>query len=418
PRDAVYEHNEYLDKTFGYHTRSLLVVPMINRRDEVLGVLVLINKKTGRHATIRNKEDADRYVLPYSDRDVRLARSLAGQAAVSIENTRLYTQIENLLQSFVKAAATAIDQRDPTTAGHSLRVAALATDLAAAVERDGRGPYQHVRFSRAQMRELQFAALLHDFGKVGVKEDVLLKSKKLPVYLWERVNARFDLIRRTKEADHYRLRAEACDRGGGDKAGQMPSDAQLHEQLDELTRMRELVGKANEPDLLPEPPSAELREIARRTFQRPDGMVVPYLSDVEVSYLEIPQGTLDAQERVEIESHVEQTFQFLQQIPWTDDLKNLAMYAYGHHEKLDGTGYPRHVKAADIPIQTRLLTLADMFDALTEEDRPYKSPCSVEQALDIMQSEAKTGALDPELVRILVESQVYKRVLEQDWRGF
>lgn len=298
-------------------------------------------------------------------------------------------------------------------------MAALTTDLARALERDGRGPYEGVRFSRAQMRELEFAALLHDFGKVGVKEDVLLKSKKLPRYLWERVNARFDLIRRTKEADHYRLRSDACD---GQLRAQPRerelSDAGLHEQLAELERMRQVIREANEPELLPEPPRAELRKIARQQFERPDGIVSPYLSDVELRFLEIPQGTLDDQERVEIESHADQTYQFLRQIPWTDDLRNLATYAYGHHEKLDGSGYPQHMMSADIPLQTRLITLADVFDALTEKDRPYKAGYSVEKALDIMRDEARRGTLDPELVRVLAESKVYKRVMEADWRGF
>ena len=185
----------------------MLVVPMLDHLDHLVGVLLFANRKTDPSARITNRKDADQYVMPYTEHEVSLARSLAGQAAVSIENARLYARIEEILESFVKASVSAIDLRDPTTAGHSVRVAALTTAIATAVERCGRGRYRDVRFTRTQMRELRFAALLHDFGKITVHEDVLVKAKKLPPVLWERVSARFDLIRRTIELEQYRRRA-------------------------------------------------------------------------------------------------------------------------------------------------------------------------------------------------------------------
>ena len=227
PPDSVFVASEEFKRRYGYPARSMLAVPMLTQRDEVLGVVFFINRKTDPNVSIINHADADRYVVPFVHRHVRLARSLASMAAISIENVRLYVQIEQILESFVVASVSAIDARDPTTAGHSLRVATLATSLADAVQHAGRGPYQHVRFTEEQMRELHFAALLHDIGKVAVREDVLVKAKKLPPLLWERIDARFGLIRRTVERAYSWRRAEACQSGLAERAERCASfDAQ------------------------------------------------------------------------------------------------------------------------------------------------------------------------------------------------
>jgi HD-GYP domain-containing protein (c-di-GMP phosphodiesterase class II) len=313
-------------------------------------------------------------------------------------------RIERTLESFVRAAVTAIDQRDPTTAGHSLRVAALSTALAEAVERAPRGAHNGVHFTTEQMRELRFAALLHDFGKIGVREEVLIKAKKLPPVLWARVDARFDLIERTAELEHYKHHSGH-------------SQAELARVLETIRRMREVVREANEPAVLDRPPPAALAEIAQRTFELPDGPVVPYLTADELHYLQLPRGTLDHHERAEIEAHVEETYQFLIKIPWTDDLQNVASYAYGHHEKLNGTGYPQRLTGAEIPLQTRIITVVDIFDALTESDRPYKRAVTPERALDILHAEAKAGLIDPDLVRIMIESRSYRAVIDPSSSG-
>ena len=401
PPGAGFVVEPSLQERYGYRKRSMLIVPMIDHRDHMVGVLVLMNRKSDPKAKILSKEAADQYVIPYTDREVRLARALAGQAAVSMETVQLYEQIERSLESFVKAAVSAVDQRDPTTAGHSVRVAELATALAGAVERAGTGRYRGVRFSPQQLRELRFAALLHDFGKVAVREDILVKAKKLPPTLWERVNARFDLIRRTMEV-------ESCRRNG-------KNDGELAKRIEELERMRAIVGEANEPTVIDTSPSRALADIAAHTFVRPNGTEATYLTPDELHYLQLPRGTLDASERAAVESHVEATYHFLEKIPWTDDLRNLAAYAYGHHEKLDGTGYPQRLHGDEIPIQTRLITVADIFDALTEGDRPYKPAVSPDTALEILRLEAREGRVDGDLVQIMVDSKVYLRVLERDW---
>lgn len=414
PPDAGFDPD--IDRQFAYRLRSMLVVPMIDHLDRLIGTLVLANRKSDPAARITNKADADRYVLPYTGRQLHLAHSLAGQAAVSIENARLYAQIERTLTGLVKTAVTVIDDRDPSRAGHSVRVAALTTSLAEVVQREDRGSYRNVRFTRQEMRELRFAALLHDIGKIRVHEDILIKAKKLPPVLRERVDARFDLIRRTLEVEYLRARAKLLPSAPETRQEATRLEAEFAAQLEEVQRFQGVVRAANEPTVLTESTAPELLTIAQRRFERPDHTVMPYLTPDELHYLQIPQGTLDERERAEVESHVEATYRYLIGIPWTQDLKNIATYAYEHHESLDGTGYPRRLRGADIHLQSRMLAIADIFDALTAADRPYKPAVPAEKALEILQAEASAGRLDSELVQIMMNSQVYRKILDEDWR--
>ncbi len=413
PDDAPFGTDPRFEQIYGYYRKSALTVPMLDHTGRLVGVLAFINRKSDPSARIETKEDADRWVLPYTAREVSLVRSLASQAAVSIENQRLYAQVEQILESVVKASVTAIDERDPSTAGHSVRVSALTTGIAEAVERAGRGAYRDTRFTSKQMRELHFAALLHDFGKVAVHEDVLMKAKKLPAVLWERVNARFELIRATMECAYYKRRLSLRLSADDEKALGPRLEEELTGQLEHLDGMWAVVRAANEPAVLPERSAAELRDIAARTFARHGDGVAPYLTPEELHFLQIPRGTLDDTERAEVESHAEQTYRFLSSIPWTDDLGNLSAFALSHHEKLDGSGYPRGLKADEIPVQVRMITIADIFDALTEKNRPYKPAVPAEKALDIIRGEAVAGRLDLDLVEIMIDSQVYRRILEE-----
>ena len=423
PESAPYSFNRGFDREYGYRAKSMLVAPMADHRNEVVGVLQLINRKRDPEAVITDEASTAEHVLPYGRRELDLVRGLAGQAAVSIENARLYEQIEDIFDAFVRAAVAAIDQRDPTTAGHSVRVAALTTRIAAVLPRLATGRWAGTRMTRDQMKELRYAALLHDFGKVGVREEVLVKAKKLPPRIWERVDARFDLIHRTIEREYLlrKLRAgEQAERDGLEalegprEPGRL--DRELEERLRELDRYRETVRRANEPSILPEEGEALLHAIAGETYENVDGQEVPFLREEELAYLRIPKGSLNDRERKEIESHVTQTYNFLTQIPWTEELSDVAAIAYGHHEKLDGRGYPRGVTGDEIPVQTRMMTIADIFDALTASDRPYKKALGADRALEILELEARGGMLDGELVALFIESQVYREVLEKDWR--
>src|SRR5262249_9118471 len=269
-----------------------------------------------------------------------------------------------------------------------------------------------------QLRELYFAALLHDFGKITVSDAVLLKAKKLPPALWERVDARFDLICRTVELNYQRQRARLADTDGKRPEIMAQLDRTMAEDLRQVQHLRQIVRDSNEPAVLATPAHPALFEMATRTYERPDVTQAPYLTQEELHYLRVPQGSLDDRERAEVESHVDETHRFLATIPWTDDLRDLSVYAYGHHEKLNGTGYPRRLRGENIPIQTRMLTIADTFDALTESDRPYKPAVSPESALDVLRAEASEGLLDEDLVQLLIDSRAYRKILDEDWHHF
>ncbi|HVH67681.1 MAG TPA: HD domain-containing phosphohydrolase [Gemmatimonadales bacterium] len=409
PPDVEYSINRSFDERYGYRTKSMLVIPLKDHKEEVLGVLQLINRKRNAEAVLTGPADVESQVVPYSRRTVELVTALAGQAAVAIENSRLYEEIERLFEGFVKAAVHAIEQRDPTTFGHSSRVANMTVALAAVVDRAGDGAYRTVTFTREQIREIRYAGLLHDFGKVGVREQVLVKAKKLYPLQLELIRQRHDFVRRTAEREFWKKRAEFLEAHGahGYEAFRRGLDAEHAAELKALERCLEVVLQANEPTVLPAGRFEELLQLARRTYADVAGQRRPYLTDEEMRYLTIPKGSLDEAERQEIESHVTHTYRFLQQIPWTRELQQIPLIAYGHHEKLDGGGYPRRVTGDAIPVQTRMMTISDIYDALTAADRPYKAAVASARALDIMAEEVRIGQLDQELYRLFVEGKVY-----------
>src|SRR5213595_2920640 len=394
----------------GYRTKSMLVIPMKDHKEDVIGVLQLINRKRNPEAILATPADVEGQVVPYSKRTVELVTALAGQAAVAIENSRLYEEIERLFEGFVKAAVHAIEQRDPTTFGHSGRVANMTVGLAVVVDRAGDGAYQGVRFTREQIRELRYAGLLHDFGKVGVREQVLVKAKKLYPLQLELIRQRYDFVRRTAEREFWRRRAEFLEAHGrqGYEKFVAEIEAEPAREIVMLDHFLEAVLHANEPTVLPATRFEELLDLARRTYQDLAGAARPYLTDDEVRYLTIPKGSLDEAERLEIESHVNHTYNFLKEIPWTRELQHIPLIAYGHHEKLDGGGYPRGVTGEAIPIQTRMMTISDIYDALTAADRPYKPAVARARALDIMDDEVRAGQLDRELFRLFVDAKVFE----------
>jgi HD-GYP domain-containing protein (c-di-GMP phosphodiesterase class II) len=420
PPEMPFSHNREFDEKHGYRAKSMLVVPMIDHKDRVVGVLQLINRKRDAAASIRTDADSDAWVLPYTDREVAIVSSLAGQAAVSIENGRLYQDIENLFAGFIKAAVTAIDRRDPTTSGHSVRVTELTCDVARLISAKTEGPFADRRFSEAEMKQLRYAGLLHDFGKVAVSEETLVKKNKLPPVLEARVEARFALIRKTLEADAAEARTRAIVEKGRQRASDdlAAIDQRLAEDLETLAEYWEAVKDANVPRVLDEEAAAVLQDIARRTFVDPDGREQAYITPDELHFLEIRRGSLDEREREQIQSHVVHSYDFLLNIPWTDELARIAEIVRGHHEKLDGSGYPDGVTGEHLSLETRIMTVCDIFDALTASDRPYKKAMPVEKALQVLQWEARDGMLDKDVVDLFVESAVYRKVLERDWREF
>jgi len=410
PKDKPFQFNASFDKQAGYHTRSLIALPMKNGKGEVLGVLQLINCKRNGKARLTDVASVQRNVHAFPERAVRLGLSLASQAAVAYENSKLYRDIENLFDGFVNAAVIAIEQRDPTTSGHSQRVCDMTMALAQAVDRETRGAYGDLRFSREQMKELRYAALLHDFGKVGVREEILIKAKKLYPSQFERLLDRFDYIRKDIEARTAQQKLDALltlPRKEAEKR-MRAFDEDARRLTAELDRFAEFVAKANEPTVLPSSDFETLSEIAQKTYRDPRGTEKPYLTMDEVKLLSIPRGSLDPDERKQIEAHVVNSFHFLNQIPWTHEFERIPEIAKAHHEKLNGKGYPGGLTSPQIPVQAKMMTICDIYDALSASDRPYKHAVPTDRALDILKLCVKDEEIDPELFRLFLEAQVYR----------
>ncbi|MBI3450262.1 MAG: GAF domain-containing protein, partial [Acidobacteria bacterium] len=410
--DAEYRFNRAFDTASGYRTKSLLIIPMRNHKDETIGVLQLINRKRDARATLTGPAAVDDQVIPFGRRTTELASSLSSQAAVAIENARLYEEIQILFEGFIRASVTAIESRDPTTSGHSERVAVLTVGLAERVDRVEAGPYAGRRFSRTDLKEIKYASLLHDFGKIGVKENVLLKEKKLYAHELQAIRDRFAIVRRSLELDASRRKLRHFLELGREEAMAAAAsvDPDLAARLAELDRFLETVVQSNEPTVLKEEGSALLKVIAATLVEDAEGKPVPLLSPWEAANLGIGRGSLSPEERREIESHVTHTFQFLSNIPWTRELRQVPRIAYAHHEKLNRSGYPRGIGSGDIPLESKMMTIADIYDALTAKDRPYKRSMPVQKALDILTSEVKEGKVDPDLFRLFTEARVYDLV--------
>lgn len=408
--DVEYSFNKSIDEKYGYRTKSVLTIPMADHHDEIIGVLQLINRKRDFEAHLESMDDFDSQIIPFSPRTVEMVSALAGQAAVSIENSQLYESIETLFEGFVTAAVTAIEQRDPSTSGHSGRVAGMTVSLAKAIDHISIGKYRSIQFSRSEIKEIRYAGLLHDFGKVGVRERVLVKAKKLYEPDLALVKERYAFIKRSAEAEFYKKRLEFLEDGHKDYESFVARVTEEFEgEVAELDRFIQLVTESNEPTILPEGNFDDLTKFAEVHYTDINGDQQAYLSEDEARYLTIRKGSLDDAERSEIESHVAHTYRFLMEIPWTKELKDIPMIAYGHHEKLNGRGYPRSLDAPDIPIQTRMMTIADIFDALTAADRPYKRAMTIERALSILADEVKGEMLDPDLFKVFVEAKSFEK---------
>lgn len=418
PCGVPYQLDTSFDRDINYRTCSVMVLPMQNRQGETIGVLQLINRKT-KADTVLTADNAWESTQQYSDWEERIVRSLASQAAISIERNQLQESIEHLFEGFVKASVQVIEARDPCTYGHSERVAALTVRLSEEVNTVSSGRLRSIYFNNRQIQEIRYAALLHDFGKIGVSEAVLTKQKKLYPAQLEIIRHRFGLAQRTMEMEcvqskyKYLLEHSAYRK----HPSQEPECAQCQEieQLDtklaeaktRLAEYWEVLLEANEPHVLAAEPLAQLREIAQQTYRDIDGAKKPLLSPDEIVQLMVSRGNLTPEERAEIESHVTHTYDFLKQINWTKDLKNVPEIAYGHHEKLDGTGYPRGLKKSEIPIQAQLMTIADIYDALTAGDRPYKRALRTDAAMKILRQEAAHNKINADLLELFDHRRVF-----------
>ena len=414
PPGAPFQINRSFDAQAGYRTKSMLVVPMRTPQGETIGVLQLINCKPEPDVVFRAPADIERLVLPFDARHEKLAGSLASQAAVALSNNRLYESIRQLFEGFVKASVTAIESRDPTTSGHSFRVANLTVELAKVVDATTAGPYGALRLSRDELMELGYAALLHDFGKVGVREQVLVKAKKLHAVDLDRIRHRVELLKRSGELRHAsRKIAHLLEKGRrGWEARAAALDAELAEYLATLDDGLARVMLANEPTVLPRDFAQEIERLTLPAFEDHLGRRHAVVTPEEAQVLAIARGSLTPEEYRQLQSHVVHTYQFLAQIPWTKEFRRIPEIARAHHEKLDGSGYPYGVTGDAIPVQSKMMTIADIYDALTAGDRPYKKAVPAETALDILQEERRAGHIDGVLLDLFIEARVFDRVAD------
>ena len=414
PNGAPYQFNPASDRSIGYRTVSMLTLPLKNKADEVVGVLQLINRKENYDYRLTTDEDYATKVFPFDDASKQVALALAGQAGVALENSLLYADIESLFEGFIEASVQAIEARDPTTAGHSFRVAEFTERLGRAVDKSDSPRLRDIEFTREQLREIRYAALLHDFGKVGVREHVLVKPKKLQPHQLSLLQQRFQFAHAQLAHHAYREMLNLYDDvrlPEHERAIQRANiERQLVAETDRLNFYLETVIEANEPNISEQEVTDLLQEIANYRFRDLDDNSINLIQDFEFENLALAKGSLSPEERSEIESHVSHTYSFLSLIPWTRNLANLPDIAYAHHEKLDGSGYPRGLKQDEIPVQSKIMTISDIYDALTASDRPYKPALSADRALDILGYEAKAGKLDPDLLRVFIESNSWAPV--------
>ncbi|MBX3129140.1 MAG: GAF domain-containing protein [Polyangiaceae bacterium] len=410
PAGSPFGFDRSFDEKVGYRTKSMLCTPLVSSKGEVIGVLQLINKKKEPAQKLTTAEDCERWVVPFDDRSEQLLQTLAAQAGIALENAILYDEIRTIFEGFVRASVDAIEQRDPTTSGHSRRVAELTVGLAQAVERVDTGPYADVVWKREDLRELEYASLLHDFGKIGVREHVLVKAKKLYPHELDAVQHRFEFVSRSLEVDVLRRKIAALERGAP-RDDLAALDEELAANRARLADAWQTVLHANEPTVLAAGDFQKIADLGRQTFAQLDGIVAPLLSEREVKSLSVMRGSLTTEEFDEIRSHVTHTYRFLSKIPWGKSFTRVAVIAGAHHERLNGTGYPNRLRSEEIPVQSKMMTISDIFDALTASDRPYKRAVPIEKAIGILDLEVKDGHVDAELVRIFKEARSWEPIM-------
>ncbi|MFL6633129.1 MAG: GAF and HD-GYP domain-containing protein [Massilia sp.] len=381
------------DQTFGYRSKSILTVPMTNHEGELIGVLQLINA--------RDRDTGE--IGAFSDTDQRFIEALAAQAAVALTNQQLVVQMEQLLEALVNLINIGIDEKSPYTGRHCQFVPELTMMLAEAVHETGIGPMASFRMSDRDRRELWLAGLLHDCGKITTPVHVVDKATKLET-IFDRIHmidTRFEVLSRDAEIRALRSKCEP----GADHAA---IDDLLASEQARLRADREFLRHANVGSEGMSPDDQErVRRIAAVRWTGPDGLERDFLDDDEVRNLTVRFGTLNDDERKIINNHIVVTIRMLESLPWPKHLKNVPEYAGGHHERMDGKGYPRGLVREQMSVQARVMAIADIFEALTARDRPYKKGKTLSESLHILGKFALNGHIDPDLFDIFVRQKVY-----------
>jgi len=392
-----FEFNRDFDERNKYRTKSMLNVPMKDIEGKIIGVLQLINST-----------DSQGKVVSFHPGIESLVSSLASQAAVAIKNAQLIKEIKAVFEALIQYSVSAIDARSPFTAGHSRRVAKYTMALAQAINDTHEGPYANIFFTPAQLEELNYAAWLHDIGKIGVREGVLDKRSRLSGAKMEALISHFDSIKASAIAENHKEKAAIFHSKGEDPIKIRELDRKLENQINHIKEDLAFIKKVDTSDFLSESGFRRLEGIHQRKYFDPEGRERDYLTDLEFENLSVRKGNLTKDEIEEIRSHVIHTENIVNKVPFTGELRKVPFFAAGHHEMLDGSGYPKRVKADSIPLQTRIMTVADIYEALIAKDRPYKKSIDPIKSLAILKEEADNGRLDRELVRVFIEKRVYE----------
>ncbi len=391
-----------------YPFRSVIAVPLISNKNRVIGVLKIWNKKKIRKTAV-TFENVDDYVLPFTSTDESLLKSIAGQASVAIENAKLYSDISSLFDGFIRASVSAIEARDPTTYGHSERVSQLSLALGRELSEIDYGPYKNVTFTDQQLKELEYAALLHDFGKIGVRENILIKDKKLYPHEVQHVQDRVDLWKQSRLLDLSQKKIDHLIREGKlDEELFEQLEREYHNEFKKVDQAYRLFLSSNEPSKVSEEELETIKLLTELEFSRPNSDSELILDRNEFLKLSINDGSLSQKERKAIQAHVSFTYQFLNKIPWTEELSHIPDIAHAHHEKIDGSGYPRGISGDTIPLPAKVMAVTDVFDALVARDRPYKKAIPVLDALKILEVEGKKQKLDQDLVEIFTYRSIFR----------
>jgi HD-GYP domain-containing protein (c-di-GMP phosphodiesterase class II) len=395
------------DKKTGYRSKSFLTVPMRNHEGENIGVLQLINRV----------EPETGEIVAFSQSDQRLAESLASQAAIALTNRQLIIQLEHLFESFIQLINTAIDEKSPYTGGHCQRVPTLTMMLAEAVNDTREGPLKDFAMSDKDRYELKIAGLLHDCGKVTTPVHVVDKATKLET-IFDRINlvdTRFEVIKRDAEIAALKRKLEVQRPDATDdmqvRARFNEIDQALRETLRQIDEERDFLRHCNVGGEQMSPGAQDrVRRIGTaRKWIDVSGGTADFLTDDEISNLTIARGTLTGEEREIINHHIVATIRMLEALPWPKHLRNVPEYAGGHHERMDGKGYPRGLKRDQMSVQARVMGIADIFEALTAKDRPYKRGKTLSESLRILGKFAMSGHIDPDLFDIFIRKRVYLR---------
>jgi len=398
-----FEGTKKFDHGTGFRSKSMLVIPMKNYENEVIGVCQLINRQ----------DPKTNEVVPFSKEDEKSTLSLASQAAVAITNAKLINDLRLLLESFIKSIATAIDAKSPYTGGHVSKVAEITMMVANTINETDEGYFKDIKYSQDQLNELRIAALMHDVGKITTPEYVVDKSTKLET-IYDRINViktRAEVVRRDYQIEYMSKKIKLLEKD--DKKGIENLKAEYKEKLTELESDIEFLKASNiGGEFMSDDKIERIHKIANRKWKE-NGEEKPLLSDNEVLNITIRKGTLTEDERQIINNHARMSLEMLNKLPFPKKLRRIPEIAGGHHEKLNGKGYPQGLTAEQLSLESRILALADIFEALTACDRPYKDAKKMSEVVKIISFMVKDYELDEELVKFFYEKELHMKYAKE-----